>query len=102
MYIVINIENDRVCSEWNHMTEKTKHICWKTPEEIEADNSYRVDNTRMKKFSTKKEAEEFITENADSDKLITVSTNFIKRWWDNVVSQFRDKHHNNDLIHPVN
>lgn len=98
MYIIVNTEDDRICSEWNHMTETTKHICWKTPEEIEADNSYRVDNTRMKKFTTKNQAEAFIAECIDSEKLIAVSTNFIKRWWDDVVYEYRNKR-NQDYVH---
>ena len=100
MYIVVNTEDDRICSEWNYITEKEKHICWKTPKEIEADNSYRVDNTHMKKFSTKQEAENFINQQDNSDKLITVATNFIQRWWDEIVYRFKAKH-NDNIIHPV-
>lgn len=55
MYIVINSTDDRICAEWNYITEKQKHICWKTPQEIEFDNSYKNDTTHMKNLKQKKQ-----------------------------------------------
>lgn len=100
MYIVINTENDRICSEWNHMTETTRYICWKTPQEIKFANSYRNHDTHMKKFFTKREAEIFIKNQNNSDKLTVIATNFIQRVWNKIINHFRVKH-NNNFIHQV-
>lgn len=54
----------------------------------------------MKKFSTKQEAENFINQQDNSDHLITIATNFIQRWWDEMVYHFKNKH-DNKIAHTI-
>lgn len=100
MYIVINSTDDRICAEWNYITEKQKHICWKTPQEIEFDNSYKNDTTHMKKFETKKAALEFIRTNCKNDSsYFTISTNPIQRAIDNFLEYLSGQHTKEKTIH---
>lgn len=91
MYYIVNPINDTVCSKWNYMNDKTEHICWKTAEEIKANNSYRNDTTEAIKFITKIKAEKFIETALENQKnLEIITTSFVQHLID--VIEYKIKH----------
>lgn len=91
MYYIVNPINDTVCSKWNYMNDKTEHICWKTAEEIKANNSYRNDTTEAIKFITKTKAEKFIETALENQKnLEIITTSFVQHLID--VIEYKIKH----------
>lgn len=88
MYIIINIKTQKICSEWNYVSERTKHICWKTPTEIEAANSYRLDNTHIKKFLTRRNAQLFIVKQNFNQECICLSTNRFQQKIDDLLLKY--------------
>nr|WP_321314489.1 hypothetical protein [uncultured Ligilactobacillus sp.] len=95
MYIIVNRNNNKICSEWNHLNYDDIHICWKTLEEIQNANSYRNDTTRVKKFVTKYKAQKYIENNFNGmPYLAIISTNRLQRSWDNLMVKIKNKFHN--------
>nr|WP_321316029.1 hypothetical protein [uncultured Ligilactobacillus sp.] len=89
MYIIVNRNNNKICSEWNHLNYDDIHICWKTLKEIQNSNSYRNDTTHMKKFITKYKARKYIKDNFldNIPNLVIVSTNILQRLFDRLIDK---------------
>lgn len=93
MYVIVNKNTDKICSEWSYLNQRDMHICWKTLREIEGDNEYRNDNTHVKKFLTKKEALKFIKDTYNNAYgIVAVSTNFLIRLLDKVIDDLKNEH----------
>lgn len=80
MYITMNFKNHKFCTEWTHLNQNEIYICWRTTQEIYANNSYLNDNTHIKRFIFKKIAENFSKNNfSEFSETIYVPTNLIDK-----------------------
>lgn len=93
MYIIVNTEDNRVCSEWNYLNRPEKFICWKTHSEIEAENSYRTNNVYIKRFSTKKLAKKFIKDFDQLDCYMIMPSNFFSKLFDYFMCMIKESYY---------
>lgn len=105
MFLILNNDNDTYCAEWSHFNCSDAHACWKSLREIEGDNDYRNDNTKLKKFSTEQEAIDYIEDNNlvdDVNDIELVQTNPIINFWHRLCDAFqRQKQNDDDNIHLI-
>lgn len=99
MYIIVNNKNNKVCAEWSHLNHNDIHICWKTYYEIESANSYRSDNTHVKKFNSKYDAEQFASNYFEDNDLEIISTNLIQRYIDQLIEKIKYESHHTHIHH---